>query len=245
MSVTNSRLSSAAKIKKMVMAAMFCALAFAAIFVMRINVVFLTFDAKDAIVTIAGLLFGPIYALVISLVVSLLELIAIGDTGFWGFLMDFLSTAIFSCSASLVYSYKKNMKGAIGGLSAAVFSMTSFMLLFNLFIVPLYTPSYTTAAVAAMIPSLFLPFNLTKGVLNAALVLILYKPASTAMKAAHVLPSEKKDAVVAGEKRKSNIAFSLAITAVGFVAIAVCLVVFFVLLDGKFDLVKEVAMNMR
>ncbi len=233
MSISNSRLSSAVKIKKMVMAAMFCALAFAAIFVMRINVVFLTFDAKDAIVTIAGLLFGPIYALVISLVVSLLELIAIGDTGFWGFLMDFLSTAIFSCSASLIYTYKKNIKGAIGGLSTAVFSMTAFMLLFNLFIVPLYTPAYTTAAVAAMIPSLFLPFNLTKGILNAALVLILYKPASTAMKATRVLPSEPSEG-----KKRSNLAFSLVITAVGLVAIAACLLVFFILLDGKFDLIK-------
>ncbi len=237
MSISNTRMSASAKTKKMVMAAMFCALAFAAMFVMRINVMFLTFDAKDAIVTVAGLLFGPLYALAISLAVSLLELIAIGDTGFWGFLMDLLSTAVFSCSASLIYTYKKNIKGAICGLSAAAFSMTAFMLLFNLFIVPIYTPSMSTADVAVMIPTLFLPFNLTKGVLNAALVLVLYKPASIAMKAARILPSEKKTEESQG--KKGNLAFSLAITAVGLVAIAVCLAVFFLLLGGNFDLVKD------
>ncbi len=236
MSVLDTRSSYTVQIKKMVMAAMFCALAFAAMFVMRINVLFLTFDAKDAIVTIAGLLFGPIYALVISLAVSLLELIAIGDTGFWGFLMDFLSTAVFSCSCSLIYTYKKNIKGAIGGLIAAVFSMTAFMLLFNLFIVPLYTPSMTTANVAVLIPTLFLPFNATKGLLNAALVLILYKPASTAMKAAKVLPSASSEEKA---EKKGHLGFSLAITAVGLVAVAVCLLVFFLVLDGSFDLIKN------
>ena len=106
------------------MAALFCALAFASTCVLRINVMFLTFDSKDAIITIAGLLFGPVYSLSISLVVSIIEFISIGDTGFWGFLMDFLSTAIFSTTCALIYKYKKNIKGAVIGLVASVFTMT-------------------------------------------------------------------------------------------------------------------------
>ncbi len=237
MSITNSKTEMSVKIKKMVMAAMFCALAFASMFVLRINVSFLTFDAKDAVVTIAGLLFGPLYALAISLVVSLLELASVGDTGFWGFLMDFLSTAVFSVSCSMIYKHKKNIEGAIAGLISAAFAMTAFMLLFNLFIVPLYTPGYTMGAVAAMIPTLFLPFNLTKGVLNAALVLILYKPASTAMRVAKVLPPSSKGGDE-GTDYKKHIAFSLAITAIGLVTAALCLVVFFVFLGGDFHLAK-------
>ena len=91
MSAVSMPKTSSQRIKKLVMAAMFAALAFASMFVMRINVVFLTCDVKDAIVAIAGLLFGPLYSLGISLVVALLEFISVGDTGFWGFLMDFLS----------------------------------------------------------------------------------------------------------------------------------------------------------
>ncbi len=227
--MTNARKNSGQTVKKMVMSALFCALAFATMFLLRINVVFLTFDAKDAVVTLAGLLFGPGYALGISLTVALLELISVGDTGFWGFLMDFLSTASFSCSCALIYKYKKNIKGAIGGLIAGAATMTAVMLLFNLFIVPLYTPAYTTGAVAAMIPTLFLPFNLTKGILNAALVLILYKPVSNAMKAAKILPDTRG----ASQGKQSNWAFSLAITAIGLAAMALCVVVFFVFLDAR------------
>lgn len=237
MSSSAARSNSAQKIKKLVVAAMFSALAFASMFVMRINVMFLTCDVKDAIVTIAGLLFGPLYSLIIALVVSLLEFIAIGDTGLWGFLMDFLSTAAFSCTCALIYKYKKNLKGAITGLVSAALTMTAFMLLFNLFIVPLYTPDYTTAKVAAMVPKLFLPFNLAKGFLNAALVLILYKPASTAMKAARILPKNIENNAE-GNLKNSHLKFSLMVTAAGVAVLALCFLVFFVFLNGSFSLVE-------
>ena len=238
MSTLNARQSSAQKIKIMCMAALFCALAIASTFIMHIKVMFLTFDAKDAVITIAGLLFGPVYSIAISLVVSLIEFISIGETGFWGFLMDFLSTALFSTVCALIYKYKKNIKGAIVGLVTSIVAMTAFMLLFNLFIVPLYTPNFTTAAVAKMVPTLFLPFNLTKATLNAALVLILYKPASVALKVARVLPSsalcnEGMDEASKKEKKKQRLAFSLTVTLVGLAVVALCLVVFFVFLDGQ------------
>lgn len=218
------------------MAALFCALAIASTYIMHIKVMFLTFDAKDAVITIAGLLFGPIYSIAISLVVSLVEFITIGDAGFWGFLMDFLSTAIYSTVCALIYKYKKNIKGAAIGLVSSIFAMTAFMLLFNLFIVPIYTPNFTTAAVAKMVPTLFLPFNLTKATLNAAIVLILYKPVSTALKAAKVLPSSAKfeeSRVASEQKRKKNLIFSLVVTAVGLAVAVLCFVVFFVFLHGQ------------
>ena len=237
MSGIAQRQLSAQRIKKLVMAAMFSALAFASMFVMRINVMFLTCDVKDTIVTIAGLLFGPIYSLGISFVVSVLEFISIGDTGFWGLLMDFLSTAVFSCTCALIYKYKKNIKGAIVGLVSAALTMTAFMLLFNLFIVPLYTPGYTTAAVAAMVPSLFLPFNLTKGVLNAALVLILYKPASNAMKSVGILSSRNMENGADEVEKNSRIKFSIMVSVAGLLAVGLCLLVFFVFLQGSFSFV--------
>ena len=227
------------KVKKLCMAALFCALAIASTYIMHIKVMFLTFDAKDAVITIAGLLFGPIYSIAISLVVSLFEFISIGDAGFWGFLMDFLSTALFSTVCALIYKYKKNIKGAIIGLVSAVFAMTAFMILFNLFIVPIYTPNYTTAAVAKMVPTLFLPFNLTKALLNSAIVLVLYKPASIAMKAAKVLPTkalpqaETTDEDIKARKKK-NLAFSLVVTGIGLIIAALCVVVFLVFLKGSF-----------
>ena len=223
------------------MAALFCALAVASTYIMHIKVMFLTFDAKDAVITIAGLLFGPLYSVAISLVVSTIEFISMGDAGFWGFLMDFLSTAIFSCTCALIYKYKKNLWGAVVGLIASVFAMTAFMLLFNLFVVPIYTPNYTTETVAQMVPTLFLPFNLTKSMLNAAIVLILYKPVSTAMKAARVLPrnSLNADNIKDAEKaKKKRLVFSIVVTATALVIAAVCVAVFFVFLHGNIEFFK-------
>ena len=234
---SSSRKNTSQKFKKLVVAAVFCALAFASMFVMRINVMFLTFDAKDAVVTIAGLLLGPIYAIVISVAVPLIESMTVGDTGIWGLLMDFLSTAVFSCTCALIYKHKKNIKGAIVGLASSVLATTAFMILFNLFIVPLYTPNFTTAAVAEMVPTLFLPFNFTKALLNAAIVLILYKPASSALKAAKILPSKKTEKTednsqdVEG-KGKKNLKFSLTVTLIGLAVVAICLVIFFKFLGG-------------
>ncbi len=231
------------RLRKLVLAAVFCALAVVSMFVMRITVVFLTFDSKDAIITLAGLLLGPIYSLAISFITAFIEFITIGDTGPWGFLMDFLSTAFFSVTCALIYKFKKNIKGAIVGLFSAILAMTSFMLLFNLFIVPLYNLAYTTASVAKMIPTLFLPFNLTKGLLNAALVLIIYKPMSIAMKAAKVLPSNQliheNDPLATKERENKNLRFSLAVSAVGVVIVAICLVIFFLLMDGSFSWVIQ------
>ena len=227
------------------MGAVFCALAFVSMFVMRINVVFLTFDAKDAIVTLAGLLLGPVYALAISVVVPLIESFMIGDTGIWGLIMDILSTASFSVVCALIYKYKKNIKGAIVGLLASVLTMTAAMLLFNLFIVPLYQPGMTTATVATMIPSLFLPFNLTKGVLNAALVMIFYKPVSRAMKATKMLPRGEFSLDLtldeAEAQKKKALTFSIVVTAVGLAVAALCVAVFFLVLGGDFTLFEELS----
>ncbi len=233
---TSRRQTDAVKLKRLCMAALFCALAFASTFVVHIKVTFLTLDVKDAIVTVAGLLFGPLYALAISTVVALLEFFAQGETGLWGFLMDILSTATFSTVCALIYQYKKNLRGAIVGLCASVLTMTSAMLLFNLFVTPLYM-GVTRDAVVAMIPTLLLPFNFVKAVLNAATVMLLYKPISRAMKAAGVMPALSVGSQ--GMERESthhSRTFSLVITAVALIVIALCVTVLLEFLKGRVEL---------
>lgn len=236
MSVSNN---GAYKIKKLCMVALFCALAYATMFVLRIKVSFLTFDAKDAIITLAGLLFGPIASLVISLTVALIEMISVSDTGFWGFLMNFLSSAAFSCTAALIYKYKRSIKGAIIGLTASVFVTTAVMMLLNLIITPIYT-GQPSAVIASMIPTLLFPFNLTKSVLNMALVLILYKPVSRAMKAAKVMRSAELDvdSTRAEVDKKRSRVTSLVILLVGALLIAISVTVFIVVLGGYFSFVR-------
>lgn len=232
MSNLNSRQSSATKIKKLCIAGIFCALAFASTFIFHFKVMFLSFDVKDAVVTLAGLLFGPIYSLSISVVVALLEFITMGETGFWGLLMDILSTATFSTVCALIYKYKKNIWGALTGLVSSVFAMTAVMLIFNIFITPIYM-KVDRSTVIALLPTLFLPFNVVKGIMNAAIVMILYKPISRAVKASRVLgaPTERR----AVDKKQQTI-MSLLMPGIGLVLIAVSVLVFIFVLNGSFVL---------
>ncbi len=166
-------------IKKMSVVAVLCAIAYLVSLVFPFKVQFLTFDLKDAIIAIAALMYGPIAGLISSIIVPFIELITTSETGVYGFIMNFLSSAAFSVTAGFIYKYRKSFSGAIIAMISSVFAVTAVMLLANLFITPYYmhTPR---EMVIEMIPALLLPFNLIKSVVNASLTLLIYKPITAA-----------------------------------------------------------------
>ena len=211
------------RIKKLTAVAMFCALAYVCLFLVKIPVQFLTLDVKDSLIALCALLFGPLSGVAIAVIVPFLELITISGTGVYGFLMNALSSVTFSLTAGLIYRYRKSMKGAVVGLVSAVFTVTAVMLLANLFITPYYLGG-TTEQVAAMIPSILLPFNLIKAVLNAAIVLLLYKPLSNVLKKIGFLQSAGATIPSATTKRAS-LARSLTVTVIAIAVIVASLAV--------------------
>ena len=169
------------KIKRLTAVAMFCALAYVCMLFIKIPVQFLTLDVKDSLIILCSLLFGPISGVSVAIIVPFLELITISGTGVYGFIMNVLSSVVFSSVAGLIYYYRKSMMGAVVGLVTGVCAVTAVMLLANLLITPYYLGG-SPKDVAAMIPTVLLPFNLVKATLNAAIVLLLYKPISTVLK---------------------------------------------------------------
>ena len=216
-------------IRRMVALALFAALAYVCTFFLHIKVMFLTFDAKDAIMTVAGMFFGPMSAAILSLLTATLESITIGGTGIYGFLMDVISSVTFTVTASLIYKYRKTMGGALFALGTAIISMTAVMLVFNLLITPLYA-GYTVREVAALIPTLLLPFNLTKALLNAALVLVLYKPIATALRRSHLVQGMTQQDSYRLRGR------TLWMLLIGLALIALSILLFVLVLDGQFIL---------
>ena len=148
---------------------------------------FLKYEPKDVIIAMSGFLLGPLEALAISIVVSLIEMLTVSSTGLIGLLMNVLSTAAFACTAALVYRKKHDMSGAVLGLLCGVFCMTVVMLLWNWLITPLYMHVPRAVIVSYLLPG-FLPFNLVKAAANMALTLLLYKPVAQALRSAHLLP---------------------------------------------------------
>lgn len=176
------------KIKKITITAMLTALAFAAVAVLRVPVfAFLKYEPKDVVIVLGGFLYGPGAAAVISLVVSLIEMLTISDTGLIGFVMNALSSIVFAGTAAWVYKKNHTMRGAVVGLTVSVLATTAVMLLWNYLLTPLYMGK-ARADVASMLLPYFLPFNLLKGTLNAALSLLLYRPLVTALRRAGLFP---------------------------------------------------------
>lgn len=148
---------------------------------------FLSYEPMDVAITIGGFLLGPMAALVISLVAAAIEALTIGDTGIIGFLMNFLSSAAFSCTAAFVYKKKRSVFGAIAGLVLGSAGMIAMMLLWNWLITPLYMGTPREAVEGMLIP-IFLPFNALKAGLNSALTLLLYKPLVSALRKTGLIP---------------------------------------------------------
>ena len=172
--------------------AMFTALSYVAVLLARAipNVQgFLSYEPKDAVIVIAGFIFGPMTCVVISLLCSLLEMVTVSSTGLYGFLMNVVSTCAFALPAAWIYTRDHTQKGAILGLLTGVLAMAACMVAWNYVITPFYM-GVERSVVAGMLASVFLPFNLVKGGLNAALVMLLYKPVvGTLRKLGLVAPS--------------------------------------------------------
>jgi len=175
-------------LRKLVVTAMFCSLAFLLTFVFRFNVSFLTFDLKDTVLAIVALMYGPVYGVVSSLTVALIEFLSISDTGVYGFIMNFLASATFTFTCGLIYKYKRNFAGAIFSLIAAAVTLVCVMLAANLFITPYYMGVDRTTVIG-MIPALLLPFNFCKATINAAMTLIIYKPVTGVLKRSGIVAS--------------------------------------------------------
>ena len=150
------------KTRRLAVTAMLCALAYAAVAVARIPITpveFLKYEPKDVIIAIGGFLYGPLAALSISVIVSLIEMLTISSTGWIGFAMNVLSSVAFSGIAALVYRKKRTLGGAVLGLCLGVVCMP-----------------------------IIRPFNLLKGCLNGALTALLYRPVVQGLRHAHLFP---------------------------------------------------------
>lgn len=219
--------------RRITLTAVFAALAFSAYFLFRFNVTFLTFDLKDAVITLSGLLLGPSTALAVSGLVTMLEFVVNSNTGWYGLIMNFASSVTFSVVCATVYKYRKKLSGAILGLALSVVAMVAVMMVMNLVVTPFYM-GVPRRQVAEMLPTLFIPFNAVKGTVNAALVLILYKPIRRAMQAARLLPHS----YIAPEpehpaEKKKRIRVSIAVSVLGLLLLAGAIAIFLLVLHGR------------
>ena len=187
---------------------------------------FLSLDVKDAVIAIASFIYGPISAVLISFIAAFIELITFSTTGWYGFVMNFVSSAIFSLVASLIYRKIRSINGALVAFFAAIIATTGIMLLLNIFVTPIYLFDYLKVMpeaaareyVMSILPTILLPFNASKALLNSSVAMLLYKPLTVALAKARLLQGKPT-------KLTFN-RYSIVIIVVGTIALVAAIVSF-------------------
>lgn len=176
--------------------AMMTAVSLVLLFIIRVPfppAPFLVYDPADVPIYITAFAFGPAAGLLVTLVVCLLQAFALGGDGLYGFLMHFVATGIVAVVIGMIYQKTKTKKSAITALVIGVVVTTVVMCFMNLIVTSAYmgTPM---SAVAAMLPTVIIPFNLLKGGINAVLTFVLYKRVSTFLHRSGVATVKSEDA---------------------------------------------------
>lgn len=185
---------------------MFCAVSYIAVLIGKLvpNVAgFLSYDPKDAIVAIVGFILGPVSCLVVSVIVSFIEMITISSTGPYGMIMNIVSTSAFAMPAAWFYRKHHTRNGALWGLAIGTASMAVCMLIWNYAVTPFYM-GVERSVVAAMLMSVFLPFNLVKGGINAGITLLIYAPIVNALRKTKLVPPSGSTG-----KKKFNVGYTV------------------------------------
>ena len=157
---------------------------------------FIKMDFSDLPALLGAFALGPVYGVIISFMKNLLHIVIKGtSTACVGELSNFILGAIFSAVAGYLYKHHKSRKTAIIGAVAGAVAMGVLSVPSNYFVVyPAYVQFYHMPLEAilgmyqAILPSadslikcliLFnLPFTLVKGLLDAVLCMLIYKPLS-------------------------------------------------------------------
>lgn len=202
--------------KKLVVLGLLSAIAFLCVFLIRVpSIEWLKYEPKDVVITFGAFIYGPLSAVIMSVLVSFIEMLTISSTGPVGLLMNVISTVSFAGTATLIYKKKRSMSGAVIGLISGTIVMTAIMLLWNYLMVPIFNGT-PRDKVATMLLPIFFPFNIIKGCLNSALLLMIYKPLTDILKKSNLIPSISENS---GNQVKKRYIFVL-ISAL--IVIAVC-----------------------
>lgn len=157
---------------------------------------FVKMDFSDLPALLGAFALGPVYGIVISFMKNLLHIVIKGtSTACVGELCNFMLGAVFSFVAGFIYKRNKSRSSAILGAVLGAAAMALFSVPSNYFITyPAYVQFYHMPMEAilgmyqAILPSanslikclvIFnMPFTLVKGLLDAAICMLIYKPLS-------------------------------------------------------------------
>jgi riboflavin transporter FmnP len=199
--MNSKKKQSTVQLEKLIGVSIFSALAF--IVALICNVIppiqgFLSLDVKDSVIAIAAFIYGPVSGVIIAFIAAFIEFLTFSTTAWYGLIMNFASSAVFTLTASLIYKKLRTINGAIIAFTGAIVATTGVMLLLNTFVTPIYLTSPLVgmpkaaahSMVMELLPKVLLPFNFAKSLLNAAVAIMLYKPVLAALSKAKIIKTK-------------------------------------------------------
>lgn len=192
-----SRMGSRNKARAITVTAMLSAISFVLMFLdfsVPFMPTFVQMDISELPALLAAFSLGPVYGVVVCLVKNLIHLLITSTAGA-GELCNFLLGASFVFPAGLIYKFRKSRSGAILGALVGAVIMALFSIPLNYFITyPVYVVAYgmpldaiigmyqaIRPGVNGLLECLITfnaPFTLVKGLLDALLCFLIYKPLS-------------------------------------------------------------------
>ena len=157
---------------------------------------FVKLDISDLPELLAAFSLGPIYGVIVTLLKNVLFSVLHGtSSAYVGELFNFIMGSVFSFTAGFIYQRRKSRKSALTGALVGALLMAVLSVPLNYFVVyPAYVVCYHLPLEAiigmyqAILPSadslikclvIFnMPFTLVKGLLDAVLCMVIYKPLS-------------------------------------------------------------------
>ncbi len=163
---------------------------------------FVKLDFSDLPALITSFAIGPVYSVAVELIKNILHL-PFGSSAAVGEISNFFLGAVFCFTAGIVYQKKKTRKGAIIGSVTGALLMAIVCVPLNYFIIyPAYVVIYglPLEAIIGMYNDILsgtdtlvkalcifnLPFTFLKGVADAVICFLIYKPLSPVIKGKNV-----------------------------------------------------------
>lgn len=143
---------------------------------------FLMVDFSDIPALIAAIVFGPLAAIMVELIKNLLNFFMMGSpTGVpVGHIANFTAGLSFVLPVYYVYKKFESKKGMTAALTAGTVVMAVIMSVLNYYVIlPAYTiflnaPAMSTPETKQLVVTAILPFNFLKGIVMAAVFLLIY-----------------------------------------------------------------------
>ena len=166
---------------------------------------FIKLDLSNVVCLFAGFTTGPVGGVLVCLIKNVIHVAikGFGTTMGIGDIFDFVTSAALTLTASLIYKKNHTKKGAVIGCVIGTLVFAGISLPLNYFIVyPIYAKAFggmeaIMSAYQAILPSVGnifsalcifnLPFTIVKGILCAAVTIVIYKPLITALRKAHIV----------------------------------------------------------